>query len=196
MAKAATKSKGGKTANAKVAGGAKSAKKSGSLDAVVVEALERAAKSVSAGIGLGKEDRSAPGTYALKLKVEITGDIERAADVKVGGAPGKLVPSFSDFDLGAALLVLVDPTQREETLRKAVESMKAARNQERPESDAFLLCGELIRKQSMPLAKEFRLTAVEGGSAATTKAGSLTGKPGVKVSGTISGRTVEVKVAA
>lgn len=172
------------TANRAKSGKAKSQSDTGIL--VVAAALKRAQAAIEKQAGKGKLGE---GSYPCDLKITVAGDITVAAEVPAGEP--KTVHDFTTDELLGAMYavagkegsVLLDKAMRKiKLVRGGSENVKneldAARN---------ALCDEAVKLAfARGVTKETQSNA---------RAGAVSGKPSVVVSGTVGANVVEVTLA-
>lgn len=159
---------------------------------VATAAMTRATKVIEAR-HKGESLRMAPGTHEVDLTVRITGDLVQGPDVEVAGRTTAPSRGFSDRQLLAAILLPLDDIERRRAIRSAVTRIGKAIDAggKSPALDALLVT---IDAESFEAAEKACLSLAATKTGPSTKAGSLSGKPGVSVSGRVGERTVEVAI--
>lgn len=154
---------------------------------LAIKAMDRASARLSGELSK-KSLRLEPGSYALDVSVEISGDVLVAADVDVDGREG---PIDKPGELLEALLATVSDSEAELMLGRAVDVLKRAETTG-VGKDELKVGEDRLARVFEPMAKRRKRWKQ---SPATTRAGAVTGAPAVRVSGSVDGNRVSVEIS-
>lgn len=172
-------------AKAKGKGAAARGKSSDRLKAVVVAALDRASKQITATMR-DQKAKPAEGAYPVKLDLHVAGDITVGAASQGRTAE---VRDFTDRELLGGLAMAMGP-QRDEMLRCAVRSIRSARSKTSAKA-ALDEASAAMDAAADGVAAKCGLTAEKLVGA---RAGSVGGKPTVHVRADVGEHSVSMTV--
>jgi len=185
-------------------GSTKAARGTGSdSDKALLLATLKRTMAVVEGAMENKSTRCEPGTYALDASVTVQGDILVAQPVEVKPTEDKAERTFTTEQLLAVLLV----DQSETDLRTTVRGMLANYEQVFAHPDDKTINPRLRERLDRVLTvvedeaqrtceRRKGLTRIVPGRPGTDRAGAVTGKPEVRVSGSFGERSLAIEIDA